>query len=112
MMEIISVIKVHSSEDCTIEGYKGMYNQWEIKTDGANYSDVLELCQKFCREESHTKKEFLEGLNYALSLCNDGYRTTFPHDSFYELEDKGKDKDKPWIHTWVYTWKYVPQAYV
>lgn len=104
-MELLSIIRTHHLKDCIIEGYKGYFNQWEIKIEGAKSADVLKLCQDYCRQEKSTKKQFLHNLEYSLKQCKGSYRSMFISKSFYELERREDG-------TWIYTWKSIPQDFV
>lgn len=104
-MELVSLIKTHYLEDCTIEGYRGYFNQWEIKIEGAKYNDVLKLCQDYCRKEEFTKEQFLKSLEYSLKQCEGSYRAMFNAKSFYELERRDNK-------TWIYTCRYIIQDFV
>lgn len=104
-MEIISITRTHHLEDCTVEGYKGYFHQWEIKIEGAKSGNVLKLCQEYCRKEKSTKEDFLSNLEYSLKQCKGSYRSMFIIKSFYELERREDG-------TWIYTWKNISQNFV
>lgn len=102
-MQLINITRTHYLEDCTIEGYKGYFHQWEIKIEGDG--NVLKLCQDYCRKEKFTKEQFLKSLEYSLKQCEGSYRSMFNVKSFYELERRKGG-------TWIYTWRSIPQDFV
>lgn len=106
-MTIKSIIRTHYLENCVIEGYKGYFSEWEIQVEsGEAYGYILELCQKYLREEKFSKELFIKDLQFISKRAkNNSYGIPLNIVSFYDLS---YNKDK---NIWVYKVSRIKEKY-